>query len=154
MKRGMMMAVTGIAVLAATAVLAGVKRPDAAAPAFHNPPGAPSGLPFSDAVQVGDLLFLAGKLGNVTGKSELVPGGITGQTTQTMEHIKRAVEAYGSSMDRVVKCTVFLADIGQWPAMNKVYTTYFPNNKPARSAVAVSGLALDALVEIECIAAL
>ncbi len=154
MNKAIMLVVTGITVLAATAVLAGVKRPDTAAPVFHTPPGAPAGLPFSDAVQVGDLLFLAGKLGNVPGKSELVPGGIAAETTQTMEHIKRAVEAYGSTMDRVVKCTVFLADIAQWPAMNKVYVTYFPNHKPARSAVAVSGLALDALVEIECIAAL
>ncbi len=68
-----------------------------------------------------------------------------------MENIKQAVEMFGSSMDRVVKCTVFLADMAEWGAMNEVYRTYFPN-PPARSALGASGLALDARVEIECIA--
>ena len=111
-------------------------------------------LPFSDAVRVGNTLYLAGKLGNMPGSMQLAPGGIQGETRQTMEHIKAAVEKYGSSMDRVVKCTVFLADIGEWAAMNEVYKTYFPNNRPARSALGVSGLALGARVEIECIAVL
>ena len=103
---------------------------------------------------MGNTLYLAGKLGNLPGSMQLAPGGIQGETRQTMEHIKAAVEKYGSSMDRVVKCTVFLADIGEWAAMNEVYKTYFPNNRPARSALGVSGLALGARVEIECIAVL
>lgn len=111
------------------------------------------GLPFSDAVRVGDLLFLSGKIGTVAGKTELVPGGIAAETRQTMEHIKATLIANGSSLDRVVKCTVMLADIREWAAMNEVYAQYFPNHRPARSSFGTSGLALNARVEIECIAA-
>lgn len=108
-------------------------------------------LPFSSAVRVDNVLFLSGMLGNLPGTSELAEGGIQGETRQTLDNIKRVVEQFGSSMDRVVKCTVFLADIAEWGAMNEVYKTYFPN-PPARSALGASGLALDARVEIECIA--
>ena len=108
-------------------------------------------LPFSSAVRVDNLLFLSGMLGNMPGTSNLAEGGIQGETRQTLENIKRVVEHFGSSMDQVVKCTVFLADIAEWGAMNEVYKTYFPN-PPARSALGASGLALDARVEIECIA--
>ena len=73
---------------------------------------------------------------------------------QAMENIKASLESYGSSLGEVVKCTVFLADIGEWEAMNEVYVTYFPVNPPARSALGASGLALGARVEIECLAAL
>ena len=109
-------------------------------------------LPFSSAVRVDNLLFLSGMLGNKPGTTELAEGGIQGETRQTLENIKRVAEQFGSSMDKVVKCTVFLADIAEWGAMNEVYKTYFPN-PPARSALGASGLALDARVEIECIAA-
>ena len=108
-------------------------------------------LPFSSAVRVDNLLFLSGMLGNLPGTSDLAEGGIQGETRQTLDNIKRVVEHFGSSMDKVVKCTVFLADIAEWGAMNEVYRTYFPN-PPARSALGSSGLALDARVEIECIA--
>ena len=108
-------------------------------------------LPFSDAVRVGDLLFLSGKLGNLPGTSKLASGGIQGETRQTMENLKAVLEHAGSSLDRVVKCTVFLADMAEWGAMNEVYRTYF-ENPPARSALGASGLALGARVEIECIA--
>jgi reactive intermediate/imine deaminase len=111
-------------------------------------------LPLSDAVRVGDLLFLSGKLGIRPGERQLVEGGIQPETRQTMENIKAALEKYGSSMTRVIKCTVFLADIAEWSAMNDVYKSYFPTNPPARSALGSSGLALGARVEIECIAAL
>src|SRR5688572_22630964 len=111
------------------------------------------GLPFSDAVRVGDLLFMSGKVGTIPGKTELVPGGITAETRQTMESIKATLIANGSSLDRVVKCTVMLADIREWAAMNEVYAQYFPNQRPARSSFGASGLALNARVEIECIAA-
>ena len=109
-----------------------------------------AGLPFSEAVRVGPLLFLSGQIG--TTADGLVPGGIGPETRQTLENIETTLERHGSSMDRVVKCTVFLADIAEWPAMNEVYVTFFPNDKPARSAVAGSGLALNSRVEIECIA--
>jgi reactive intermediate/imine deaminase len=111
-------------------------------------------LPFSSAVRAGNLLFLSGSIGVLPGEGlKLAEGGIQGETRQTMENIKRTLEAYGSSMDRVVKCTVFLADMGEWDAMNEVYRTYF-EVPPARSALGASGLALDARVEIECIAVL
>ncbi len=111
-------------------------------------------LPFSDAVKVGDMLYLSGKIGNIPGTSQLAEGGIQGETRQTMENIKAALEKYGSSLDEVVKCTVFLADIAEWGAMNELYRTYFPTNPPARSALGTSGLALGARVEIECFAAM
>ncbi len=111
-------------------------------------------LPFSDAVRVGNMLYLSGKIGNIPGTSELAEGGIQGETRQAMENIKASLEKYGSSMSEVVKCTVFLADIAEWGAMNEVYMTYFPVNPPARSALGSSGLALDSRVEIECFAAM
>ena len=121
---------------------------------FYDPPMLGTRkLPFSEAVRVGNLLFLAGKIGRTPGTRALAPGGIQGETKQTLENIREVLERRGSSMDRVVKCTVFLADISEWSAMNEVYVTFFPNNPPARSAMGVGGLALDARVEIECIAA-
>ena len=111
-------------------------------------------LPFSDAVRVGDMLYLSGKIGNLPGTLQLAPGGIQGETRQTLENIKASLEKYGSSLDEVVKCTVFLADIAEWGAMNEVYVTYFTANPPARSALGTSGLALGARVEIECLAAM
>src|SRR5688572_28764438 len=133
--------------------------PVARPPAVLDPVFLPSadqalrGLPFSDAVRVGDLLFLSGKVGTIPGKTELAPGGIAAETRQTMESIKATLIANGSSLDRVVKCTVMLADIREWAAMNEVYSQYFPNHRPARSSFGASGLALNARVEIECIAA-
>ena len=108
-------------------------------------------LPFSSAVRVDNTLYLSGALGIVPGTRELAAGGIAGETRQTLENIAMTLENFGSSMENVVKCTVFLADIGEWAAMNEVYTTFFPN-KPARSAMGVGGLGLDARVEIECVA--
>ena len=124
-----------------------------AAPEFLRAPRAAElALPFSEAVRAGDFLFLSGQLGNVPGKLELVPGGIGPEATQTMENIKAILERHGSSLEAVVKCTVFLADIAEWPAFNAVYRTYFSERFPARSALAASGLALGARVEVECIA--
>lgn len=121
---------------------------------FLNPGGVqPAGRPFSQAARVGDLLFLSGQLGTDPSTGELAPGGIGPETRQTLENIKSTLEAYGSSLDKVAKCTVFLADISEWPAMNEVYVGYFGPAYPARSAVAGSGLARNARVEIECIAA-
>ena len=109
-------------------------------------------LPFSDAVRVGRLLFLSGQIGNIPGTTDLAPGGIQGEARQTMENIRAVLEANGSSMDRVIKATVMLADISEWPAFNEVYVTYFPGDKPARSAFAGSGLAFGARCEVEVIA--
>ena len=115
-------------------------------------PGSLEGLPFSTAVRVGDLVYLSGQIGVRPGTRELAPGGIGPETRQTMENIKQVLEYVGSGLDRVVKCTVFLADIADYAAMNDVYRSYFPTEPPARSALAASGLALGAAVEIECIA--
>lgn len=109
-------------------------------------------LPFSDAVRAGSLLFLSGNIGVLPGTLDLVSGGIKGETRQTLENIKTTLEKYGSSLDEVVKCTVFLADISEWSAMNEVYVEYFPVKPPARSALGANGLALGARTEIECIA--
>lgn len=109
-------------------------------------------LPFSDAVRVGHLLFLSGQIGNIPGTTDLATGGIQGEARQTMENIRAVLEANGSSMDRVIKATVMLADIAEWPAFNEVYVTYFPGDKPARSAFAGSGLAFGARCEVEVIA--
>ncbi|HEX6972310.1 MAG TPA: RidA family protein [Limnochordia bacterium] len=119
---------------------------------YHMPYGRPT-RPFTPAVQVGDLLFLSGQIGtSADAQGGLVPGGIQAETRQTMENIKDVLEKSGSSMDRVVKCTVFIADMREWDAMNEIYASYFPNHKPARSSLGASGLALNARVEIECIA--
>jgi len=119
---------------------------------YHMPYGRPT-RPFTPAVQVGDILYLAGQIGTAaSAQGGVVPGGIQAETRQTMENIKDVVEKSGSSMEHVFKCTVFMADMKEWDAMNEVYTTFFPNHKPARSALGASGLALNAKVEIECLA--
>ena len=109
-----------------------------------------SGRILSSAVRVGKTLYLSGQLG---ADSAGVYGGITPETRNALEKVKALVERYGSSMDRVAKCTVFLVDMSEWGAMNAVYTTYFPNNRPARSAIGTQLLG-GARVEIECIAIL
>lgn len=110
-------------------------------------------LPFSDAVKVGGFFYLSGALGVVPGKMELAPGGIEAETRQMFENIARTLEQNGLSFDDVFKCTVFLADMKLWPAFNKIYLEYFkPERLPARSALGVNGLALGAMVEMECVA--
>ena len=116
------------------------------------PPGTGAGLPFSAAVRVGNMLYLSGQIGTVPGTRQLADTGITGQVRQALENIKATLAYAGSSLERVVKCTVFLGDIKDFAAMNAVYTTYFPKDPPARSTIAASGLALGAKVEIECLA--
>jgi reactive intermediate/imine deaminase len=150
----MRIALGGITVMLVMVAMA-CDGPAPAAPRLeflNSPQAAGRGLPFSEAVRTGDLLFLSGQVGTRPGTTELVPGGISAETKQVLENMKAILERNGSSLDRVVKCTVFLADIGEWPAMNDVYRQYFPANPPARSALAASGLALNARVEIECIA--
>jgi 2-iminobutanoate/2-iminopropanoate deaminase len=111
------------------------------------------GLPFSEAVRVGSMLYLSGMIG-IDSSMKLVPGGIAPETRQAMENMKAALERYGSSLDHVIKATVMLADMSEWSEMNEVYVTYFPKHLPARSALGASGLAFGARVEIECIAIL
>ena len=136
--------------LAAALVLASTGCATRSTPQYLTPFGPPA-YPFSPAVRVGDLLFLSGQIGTDSA-NRLVPGGIEAETRQTMNNIRDVLERTGSSLDRVVKCTVMMADMREWPAMNAIYTTYFPRHKPARSALGANGLALGARVEIECIA--
>jgi reactive intermediate/imine deaminase len=134
------------------ALLAACDGPRAAVPELHFVPVAQNAtLPFSAAVKVGDLLYLSGQLGTDS-TGTLVAGGIGPETRQAMENIRAVVEQNGSTMDRVVKCLVMLADMSEWSAMNQVYVTFFHQRLPARSAMGASGLALGARVEIECIA--
>ena len=107
-------------------------------------------LPFSDAVRVGDVIILSGQLGTMPGELRLVEGGIEGETHQIFANINRILEQQGSSLDKVFKCTVMMEEIGEWPAFNEIYVTYFPGSKPARSAFGADGLALGAAVEMEC----
>ena len=109
-------------------------------------------LPFSQAVKAGGFIFLSGEIGTLPGSMELVPGGIKAETRQIMENMSATLTRIGASMDDVVKCTVFIEEMSMWPQMNEVYVTYFPNHKPARSAVGADGIALGGAVEIECIA--
>ncbi len=118
---------------------------------FMPDPSPPVG-PFSRAVRVGDLLFLAGQIGT-DASGRLVPGGIQAETRQTLENIRAELRRNGLGMERVAKCTVFLADMSEWGRMNEVYATFFPGPKPARSAAGSNGLVLGARVEIECVAA-
>jgi len=119
-------------------------------PVFH-PFTAIAGLPFSECVEVGDLLFLSGQIGSGA-DAKLVAGGIAAETRQTLENIRAVLERRGASLDRVVKVTVMLADMSEWSAMNAEYLKVFPHHLPARSAFGCNGLALGARVEIECIA--
>lgn len=107
-------------------------------------------LPFSDAVRVDNMVFLSGAIGVTPGSLNLVEGGIEAETHQIFANMKQYLTASGSSLDKVVKCTVMMADIGEWPRFNEIYVTYFPKNKPARSAFGANGLALGARVEVEC----
>jgi 2-iminobutanoate/2-iminopropanoate deaminase len=117
---------------------------------FLTPDGPPKN-PFSPAVRVGNMLYLAGQIGtDSTGK--VVAGGIQAEARQALNNIKRVLEQSGSNLNRVVKCTVFMADMKEWPAMNEIYATYFKEHFPARSAFGATGLALNARVEIECMA--
>jgi 2-iminobutanoate/2-iminopropanoate deaminase len=112
----------------------------------------PAGVPLSEAVRVGDTLYLSGQIGIQPGTLKLVPGGIKEETRQAMSNIKTSLEAHGYSMSDVVKCTVMLADIAKWGEFNEVYKTFFSGHFPARSALGVSGLAVGAQVEVECMA--
>jgi reactive intermediate/imine deaminase len=110
-------------------------------------------LPFSEAVRVGDILYLSGQIGtDSTGR--LVPGGIGPETRQTLTNIEKVLARHGATVNEVFKCTAMLADMAEWAAMNQVYVTFFQSNLPARSAFGANGLALGARLELECVALL
>jgi reactive intermediate/imine deaminase len=106
-------------------------------------------LPFSEAVRVGDVLYLSGQIG--IGSDDKLPEGIEAQTRQAMENIGTLLKGAGLGYGDVFHCTAFLSDMKNWPAFNKIYVPYFPAGKlPARSAFGANGLARGALLEIEC----
>lgn len=113
----------------------------------------PTDLPFSEAVRVGETLYLSGQVGILPGTADLVPGGLKAEARQTLSNIQATLETHGYAMDDLVKCTVMLADIAEWAMFNEVYKSFFEGHYPARSAFGANGLALGARVEIECIAA-
>jgi reactive intermediate/imine deaminase len=123
------------------------------APGYHTLPERQGlNVPYSDAVRAGNLLFLAGTIGALPSSRDPVPGGVVAETRQALENVKANLAAHGSSLERVVKCSVFLADMADFEKMNGVYREYFPLYKPARTTVAVAGLPMGARVEIECVA--
>jgi len=120
----------------------------------HIYPSSNPDFPFSEAVAYNGVLYLSGALG-AGPDGKLVVGGIGPESRQTMENIKSILGRHSLEMSDIIKCTVFLADIAEWPAFNEVYASYFERGRyPARSALAASGLALGARIEVECIAAL
>ena len=109
-------------------------------------------LPFSEAVRAGDFMFLSGQIGFDPATGKPVAGGIKAESRQALTLIKDVLTRNGASLSDVVKCTVFLADIAEWPTFNEIYAEFFKKPFPARSALAASGLARGARVEVECIA--
>ncbi len=129
--------------------------PALAAEVTHHSSGAfeGKGLPFTEAVEVNGLVFLSGQIGARPGTLELAEGGMEAEARQTMDNIGATLIAADLTFADVVKCTVMLADMADWPAFNAVYVEYFEAPYPARSAFGANGLALGGRLEVECIAA-
>ena len=118
--------------------------------ATKNAPGAIG--PYSQAIKANGFVFASGQLGLVPATGDFAEGGIEDQTRQSLTNVKSVLEAAGSGLEKVVKTTVFLKDIKDFAAMNKVYSEFFKTDCPARSAVQIAALPKDGLVEIEVIA--
>jgi 2-iminobutanoate/2-iminopropanoate deaminase len=110
--------------------------------------------PYSQAVTGNNLAFLSGQIPLDPATGQIVEGGIAVQTERVLENLKAVLEACGSSLARVLKTTVYLKDMAEFPAMNEVYARYFPENPPARATVEISRLPRDVRVEIDAIASL
>ncbi len=118
---------------------------------INSPAVKAANLPFSQAVKAGGVLYVSGNLGTAPGKMALVPGGIEAESKQMMENIAQVLKEAGSGFDKVVKCVVYLADMAEWAAFNKVYVSYFkPGHFPARTAIGAHQLIMNARVEMEC----
>lgn len=116
-------------------------------------PDLPEGLPFSSAVRAGGLVYVSGQIGHRPGEMRLVDGGVEAEARQALAYMRAALEMAGSSLERVIKCTVFFADIERdFAKVNEVYRACFGSHLPARSGIGVQALALGARVEIECVA--
>lgn len=137
-----------IAALLAAGPAAAQQRPSVQ---YYGPPQVPGQppLPFSSAVRAGDMLYLSGQIG--IGADGRLPVGIEAQTRQAMDNIAAVLRSAGRGWNDVVHCTAMLDNMADWPAFNRVYVTYFtPGRLPARSALGADGLALGALIEVEC----
>ena len=148
----MMFAAAAVSMLAAIGAKPDTSTPErAGVERFGKPMLNGQRLPFSDAVRVGDTLYLSGAIG--IGADGKLPPGVDAQARQTMDNIGAVLKARGLGWGDVVKCTVMLDNMADWPAFNKIYVTYFPDGQfPARSAFGADGLALGALLEVECLA--
>jgi 2-iminobutanoate/2-iminopropanoate deaminase len=153
---------TAAVVFAALAAIAAAQSPASAQASAADPARVehlnsgkvlPTNLPFSEAVRVDGTLYLSGQIGVIPGTMELVEGGMAAEARQTLDNIRITLQAHGHDMSDVVKCTVMLADMGEWGAFNEIYAEYFSPPYPARSAFGANGLALGARLEVECIAA-
>jgi 2-iminobutanoate/2-iminopropanoate deaminase len=112
----------------------------------------PARVPLSQAIKAGDWVFASGQLGFDPRTSRLAEGGIKAETRQVCENLKAVLEAAGASLAKVVKVTIYLADLGELMAMNGVFSGYFPKDPPARTTFQAAGLVAGARVEIEAIA--
>jgi 2-iminobutanoate/2-iminopropanoate deaminase len=110
------------------------------------------GAPYSQAIRVGELVFVSGQLALKPGDRELSGGTIQEQTEQVMENLRAILEEAGSGLDKLVKTTVFLANLGDFQGMNEVYARHVGDQPPARATIEVAGLPSGALVEIEAVA--
>ena len=119
---------------------------------IHTDKVPPARVPLSQAIKAGDWIFVSGQLGNDPHTCRLAEGGIGPETRQVCENLKAVLEAAGSSLDRVVKVTIYMADLGELMAMNEVFSRYFPVDPPARTTFGCSALVGGARVEIEAIA--
>jgi len=119
---------------------------------YDRDPSLPADLPFSSAVVVGDMIYLAGEIGRAPGTVTLVEGGVGPETEAIFENYKLTLTRLGASLDDIVKCSVFLDDMSKFAEMNAAYVKFFPEEKPARSTFGVDGLAFGAALEIECLA--
>ncbi|ORZ02866.1 endoribonuclease L-PSP [Syncephalastrum racemosum] len=114
---------------------------------------APAALgPYAQAIKVNGMVYTSGQIGLIPSTMEVVEGGIQDQTRQVLTNLSEVLKASGSSLEKVIKTTVFLKDMNDFVPMNEVYGTFFSSHKPARSAVQVARLPKDVIVEIECIA--
>jgi 2-iminobutanoate/2-iminopropanoate deaminase len=140
----------GLALVAGSTSAAAADRP---AVEFLNSGKVMTGsLPFSEAVRHGDTLYLSGQIGILPGTLKLVEGGIGPEAKQALDNIRTVLEANGRTTADILKCTVMLADMKDWPAFNEVWRAFLKPPFPARSAFGATGLALGAHVEVECLA--
>jgi 2-iminobutanoate/2-iminopropanoate deaminase len=118
----------------------------------ENAPAPFQGAPYNQAVVYGDLVFVAGQVGIDPGTNEVVDGGIEAQTERAMQNVKAILEEAGSGLERLLKCTIFLADFGDFPTVNEIYGRYVQPDPPARATVQVAYLPSGVLVEIDAVA--